>query len=39
MESVIFVLEGVIFGSLIGVLYKIGKLQEAVNELKRLIEK
>jgi hypothetical protein len=35
MLSVILVLAGVIFGTLLGVQYNIGKLQKAVDELKR----
>jgi hypothetical protein len=39
MLSVILVLVGSIFGSLLGLMYNFGKLQKAVDEMKRLIEK
>jgi hypothetical protein len=39
MQTVIFVLIGIILGTLIGVLYKIDKLQKAMNELKGIVEK
>lgn len=39
MLSVILVLVGSIFGLLIGLNYKFDKLQKAVGEMKRLIEK
>jgi UPF0716 family protein affecting phage T7 exclusion len=39
MLTVILVLVGSIFGSLLGLIYKFDKLQKAVDEMKRLIEK
>ena len=39
MLTVIVVLVGSILGLLLGLNYKFDKLQKAVNELKRLIEK
>jgi len=39
MLPVILVLVGSILGLLLGLNYKFDKLQKAVNELKRLIEK
>jgi len=36
MLIVILVLVGVIFGSLLGLMYKFDKLSKAVDELKRL---
>jgi hypothetical protein len=39
MLTVIFVLVASMFGLLVALNYKFDKLQKAVNELKRLIEK
>jgi hypothetical protein len=39
MLTIILVLAGVIFGSLLGLMYKFDKLQKVVDEMKRLIEK
>jgi hypothetical protein len=39
LEPMILVLVGCIFGVSVGVLYRIGKLQESVNELKSRIER
>ena len=39
MLTMILVSVGAIFGTLVGVQHRIGKLQQAVDEMKRLAEK
>ena len=39
MLGMIVVLAATIFGTLLGLMYNVGKLQKSVNELKGLIEK
>ena len=39
VQTAIFVMAGCILGALIGVLYKIDKLQKALNELERMVKK